>query len=612
MFASELIFKRRLSLLVVTWAVCMPLTAQTLRVLEPTPLRAERSPGGSTVVDLKTGQDVELLQMSGGWVQVQTGPTNGWMRASQLEFPAAQVAAISTLNTGRRLAGASAVTLGVRALPPRSTRHALIVGVGNYQTDTTRPVTALAGTPHDIVSAMTMARLLQVPPENMTVLRDAAATRGGVQQALRALDSRLQPGDRVFFYWSGHGSRYFDAAANACVETLVPYDLQDIGHQDFAQWLRPLAAKADKMLVVYDACHSAGVDGTSSIAMRSTSSTYAPKFTASASACLQSTNLRTRGWDSATRAIGLSTQDIVHISSARADEVAFDNAQSGGLATSSLLSCMQGGAKDLDGSGALSVDEIAACAQAAMESKLKPFPNLDPSHLVVSGNRAFVPAWFAGNPMPHVTAPATTPPSLPAPQPPTSVPSAIAAPALGLPASAIPETPATAPVQTVLEQIHAQRDSKRRVAVTLSAKALRIGADTLNFSVTSSHAGNVYIAMLGSDGQALYLLFPNDLDNRNRIEVGESMLLPRTAWRVAASGPKGTDRLLVMVTDGPRDLTTLGGTKVGPFSKPLTDARGRAQLQWLLGQQGQGASSECRGQGCSEAFGSALLSIEEY
>lgn len=586
----------------VVLSACVPASAQSLKVLQTSSLHADRTPASLTLLELQPGQSVSLLQMAGGWVQVQlravSGPTTGWLRASQLAMPGAEVASLSQLNTGRRNPEATAVTLGIRALPARSTRHAVIIGVGTYQADPRRVVTPLAGVQHDVVSAMAMARLLQVPAENMTVLRDGAATREGVREALRELDTRVKPGDRVFFYWSGHGSRYFDPAADGCVETLVPYDLRDIGNRDFAALLQPLAMKADKMFVVYDACHSGGVDGTSSIATRSMPVGYTPKFTPAEAMC-QPINIRNRGFDNATRAIGLSSQDIVHISSARPNEVSFDNADFGGLATSSLLQCLLGEARDLDGSGSISVEEIAVCAQSQMETKLKPFPHLEPNHLVISGNRAFVPAWFASDSMPSAQQPTATHQIQTTAQikPPSNIPSR-------------PEHERLASLQTVLEQIHDQRDSKRKVSVTATKPILRIGVDELDFSVTSSHDGYVYMAMLGSDQKTLYLAFPNALDTRNRIVAGESLLLPRSNWRIQAGGPKGKDTVLVIVTDSPRNLDTLGGGQSGPFTMPLTDESGRTRLQWMLGQKGELGS--CSAPSCSDAFGSAVVTIEEH
>ena len=545
--------------------------AQSLRLLQAAPLRAERAGDAPVLAQLAAAQPVTLLQMQGGWAQVQAGNGSaaraGWVRASALELPGAEVAAASQQDSGRRAPGAVAVTLGVRTLPARSNRHALIIGLGQYQADAQRPVAPLAGVQHDMLSAMAMARLLQVPPEQMTVLRDAAATRAGVQQALRDLGTRVRRGDRVFIYWSGHGSRYYDAAEGGCVETLVPYDLQDIGNREFAQWIQPLAAEADKMMVVYDACHSGGVGAAQRVGTRALPAlpiSLAPKSAAAASqACAVPSNVRSRSWEAATRAAGVSGQDVVHLSSSRPDEVSFDDASSGGLATTALRQCMQGEARDSDGSGAISVDELVQCAQARIDAALRGQPQLSPHHLVVTGNRGFVPAWFG----------------------------AAAAPVAASPA------PTAVPLQSVLEQIHAQRDGKRRVEVRLASERLRIGADPLDLAVTSSHAGHLYIAMLGTDGKSLTLLFPNQLDGRNQVAAGQTLLLPRPHWRLTAGGPAGSNTLLVMVTDTPRDLSQLGGTAAGPFTQPLTDARGRAQLQWLL---------------ASDAFGSAVVQVAEY
>ena len=165
-------------------------------------------------------------------------------------------------------------------------------------------------------------------------------------------------------------------------------------------------------------------------------------------------------------------------------------------------------------------------------------------------------------------------------------------------------------ISRVLGQIHDQRDSKRSVVARPTRERLRIGADALGFSVTSGRASHVYVALLGSDGQTLTLLFPNALDAANTIGAGETLTLPRANWQISAGGPPGTDTLLVMVADGPRDLPALRGGKAGPFVQPLTDAQGRARLQWLMGTSAwPGAAGECTGSPCSDAFGSALIRI---
>jgi len=628
----DLILARRLAAaLLLATSLAPSAQAQSVKLLQAQALRAERQSSSAAQAQLDAGQQVELQQLAGGWAQVRgaergKAPLLGWVRASALDLGATAVGAASLQDTGRLAAGNTAVPLGIRALPPRSNRHALIVGVGQYQADPARPVPALAGVQHDMVSALAMARQLQIPTDNITMLRDAAATREGVQQALRELDARLQPGDRVFVYWSGHGSRYFDAAEGGCVETLVPHDLRDISNKQFASWLQPLARKTDKMMVVYDACHSGGVGAASTAPQRSlpagTATVWRPKTAAPGQAiCNQPSNLRTRSLESATRSLGVDGQDVVHLSSSRPDEVSFDNGALGGLATYSLRQCLAGEARDLDGSGAISMDELAACAQQRINSALAGQTQVLPHHLVLSGNRGFVPAWFAApasQPAPSVTAPAVWAPAAsavaPTPARPPAAASQVAQVASPVrPASAAspqPVAPAVqqpVPVTQVLAQIHAQRDSKRRVTVVPTTERMKIGRDRLDLAVTSSHDGHVYVAMLGSDGHSLLLLFPNQLDGQNRIQAGQTLNLPRESWRVAAGGPAGDNTLLVMVTDGPRDLSTLGGGQAGPFAQPLTDAQGRARLQWLMGQR-----AHCQAGDCNDAFGSALITVAEY
>ena len=109
--------------------------------------------------------------------------------------------------------------------------------------------------------------------------------------------------------------------------------------------------------------------------------------------------------------------------------------------------------------------------------------------------------------------------------------------------------PKTLSGEEALKQMYDQRNAKRKVRVTLTKDQLVIGKDSLEFSVQSERAGYVYAALAGSDGKALYMLFPNDLDQNNRIEAGQTLKLPQGKWRIKSSGPVGANHLLVMVAD---------------------------------------------------------------
>ena len=161
-----------------------------------------------------------------------------------------------------------------------------------------------------------------------------------------------------------------------------------------------------------------------------------------------------------------------------------------------------------------------------------------------------------------------------------------------------------------------QRDAKRKVQVTLSQSQLKIGKDALDFAVQSDRTGYLYVALAGSDNKSVYVLFPNGLDRDNKITAGKPLQLPRPNWRVKAAGPAGTDALLVMVTDAPRDLNLLAASKAGPFLASLNDSQGRAQLGALMAvsQSNPGCKKAATRAGnalCSDAYGASIITLEE-
>ncbi|MBC7610307.1 MAG: DUF4384 domain-containing protein, partial [Polaromonas sp.] len=181
-----------------------------------------------------------------------------------------------------------------------------------------------------------------------------------------------------------------------------------------------------------------------------------------------------------------------------------------------------------------------------------------------------------------------------------------------------PVAPAPLTGEQALRQMFEQRDAKRRVQISLNKTQLKIGQDVLEFSLQSDRAGYVYVALAGSDNKSLYMLFPNDLDQNNKIEAGQVLQLPRPNWRVKAGGPVGTDNLLILVSDGPRDLSQLAASKTGPFVTSLNDADGRAKLGALMSTARTVTSQTCQSNAsrknnplCSDAYGAAMLTVDE-
>jgi hypothetical protein len=189
----------------------------------------------------------------------------------------------------------------------------------------------------------------------------------------------------------------------------------------------------------------------------------------------------------------------------------------------------------------------------------------------------------------------------PAPQPPAP-----------RPVPAVP-APALTPLD-VLFQIVAAGNGNHAVAVDVSAPRVRIGVDRLRFTVSSSRAGYVYLLMVGSDRTQFWLLFPNEADQDNRIAAGGTLALPRPGWRLTAAGPPGTDQLLAIVSEAPRDFSGAGLQPNPPFAAFRLNPRGLIEGDAASAAQryvGQVRCPEPAAGPCPQSYGAALFSIEE-
>ena len=582
--------------------------AQTVTALRATEIRADKLPSAPVLSALPAGATLSVIAFEGGWAQIThesaQGRLSGWVRASALSLSSAASAA-SGMVTGRQASGGAVLALGVRSLPARSNRHALIVGISRYADPGTPP---LPGARIDRESATQMASAMQVPASNITYLQDEQATGDNIRMALRELTDRVQDGDRVFIHYSGHGTRSRDAATGGCVEALLAYEggrSAVITNREMASLLQPVTSRADKLFVMVDAGYAGGLDTVPPVmrmrglANLNDEGLLRPKFASISDECRRPVNVKTRDLMVELNDMGALPQDIIHLSASRDNEVSFDDAQKGGLATQYVRDCMLRDALDLDKSGAISMDEIRQCAQEKINKRMHSDANYKAHHLMLAGNTGFVPAWFSQAQIVGASV-------MPRPVPPAPV---AAAPAVA--ADALTG-------EQALRQMFEQRAAKRRVQLGLSKAQLKIGQDTMDFSVKSDRPGYVYVALAGSDNKSVYLLFPNDLDQDNRIEAGQTLQLPRANWRVTADGPAGNDNLLVLVTDGPRDLNQLAAAKVGPFAASLNDADGRARLGALMSTSRLVTSQACLSSAnrknnplCSDAFGAAMVALEE-
>jgi hypothetical protein len=166
------------------------------------------------------------------------------------------------------------------------TRHALIIAVGNYPTDS-----GWSNLASGRDAALLQGVLLKqgFSENNIHILRDSEATHSGINDALQTLVSAVQPDDVVLIHFSGHGQQITDDnrdEADGYDEALVPYDspmryragkyegerlFRDdmLGHH--ISLLRNRLGPNGTILVMLDACHSGtGLRGSMNVGVRGT------------------------------------------------------------------------------------------------------------------------------------------------------------------------------------------------------------------------------------------------------------------------------------------------------------------------------------------------------
>jgi hypothetical protein len=513
---------------------------------------------------------------------------------------------------GLASAGIAAHAAGVQA-PLLPSNHALIITVSEYQRS------PLPGVLTDRKLATELATRFGVPPQNVVQLSEQEVTREGLKQAFAAMSESIMPGDKLYVYFSGHGARSLNKATGQCTESIVMQDMHVVTNAEFAGMVKPLSAKADKTVVMLDSCHSGGVaNAANSRALASPAAAQRPKFSAEASSpqCALAVNL---GSFSTNRGADLNTTDhnLVILAAAKNNEVAWDTSKGGAL-TYNFSQCLGGTATDTDHSGSLSMQELTDCVQARLD---KTQEDTALQHATLVGNGRLVPA-FSDTAQ-------SAPPAQGAP-PAQSAPvvaAATASPATPAPATPAPATPAPpAPIDTLatLNDIYNQRDDRWQVEAKLGQPTLKIGSN-LNVTVRSQRDGFIYLFYQGSQPDSFYLLFPNQLDSVNAISANQELALPRSDWSVTALGPRGTDHLLVMVTETARDFSALAlpaeyVSQAGPFEKIQRTPQAVARIGQIATLSAATSKPACQhiasrdlgvARKCSNVFGASLVSVEE-
>ncbi|WP_153161589.1 SH3 domain-containing protein [Zoogloea sp. 1C4] len=207
------------------------LAADTATLTAPEKLRADPTPYAAVVGAVHRLATVRIVDERRDWYRVEAdGGRSGWLprQSLQLDTPAPAAARASQPSPG------SDARLVPRSTP-RASNHALLLSLD--------PARARA----DGEAAAAIARLMGVPDANLQQPPAAQLDADGLRRALAALDARLGTDDRAFIHLSGAGGN------PPCADAIPTAGGGALPLPEFTGFLKSLARKADKLVVVADA-----------------------------------------------------------------------------------------------------------------------------------------------------------------------------------------------------------------------------------------------------------------------------------------------------------------------------------------------------------------------
>lgn len=139
-----------------------------------------------------------------------------------------------------------------------STGHALLMGVGTYVHTPQLNVPITAADAQAVAAVLRDPRFCGYPPEQVTLLADADASRAGVLAALDTLAARVGTDDTVVLFYAGHGAYSDDGYALTTFDTRIANHKIVSGSGVRADEVieKVRAIKAARVLLIINACHA--------------------------------------------------------------------------------------------------------------------------------------------------------------------------------------------------------------------------------------------------------------------------------------------------------------------------------------------------------------------
>ncbi len=419
--------------------------------------------------------------------------------------------------------GAAALACALSALCAplaNAADHVLIMTVSGYP----KLRAPLPGAMLDGKNALALAAKLgfQTTGPNVRLLREAELSGDGIQRAVAAVAAKVETGDRLFLYFSGHGTSY--PVQEGCAEALVPFDATP-DPRDFvrtSELIRSLDGARDKLsdaFVFFDACHAGGLREVVAGSSRAMPGQDGPENELRAKSvrirggeqCLTVANKSTmESYTREAQGRGLFTsvrRNFTFVAAARENEEALDSA-AGGLATTAMLECANRGVGNLSQTGVVSVDELRQCAQGIIDSRVPVLSKIHrPHHLEVHGNSARMLVGVQALP----------------------------------PATSVSARTDADRVEAAFEQVVANSNPNLGFRAWLSDRSVPLGT-AVTLSYESKVDGYMTVLYVGSDRQHIAPL----MASRRVVATPGFTIGPSTI-----TAPAGTNRMLVLITARP-------------------------------------------------------------
>lgn len=435
----------------------------------------------------------------------------------------------------RVAACAAAVALGGAGIAARAADHVLAITLDHYAP--LADLEPLDGVVHDRRNALQIAQRLGLDTRQAVQLQNGQATVAGIRAALDRLARGIDRNDRVFVYFSGHGGT--QQVQGSCQSSLITFDGDDLLSSELHERLERIRLQGPRQFfVMLDACHSGqfterqarakGAGGGAALRpkMRLRQQDGTPP-------CNAPVNVLTRPRPKGTVNSALAGQ-MVMLSAARDNEVAWDSALHGGAATGAALRCLaQPGMASAEGNGFVSAEALRQCAQGWIDAEQ---PAATRQHVVAHGQTSapLMPAWGEAS-----LAALPAGPAAPAAQASRTL-EALAA--LSDPGWRVQLEPHVGPVR---------REDLAHPFRPADTQRIRIGsADRLQLSVLSSHPGYLYLVYASRDSNQFALLYP--VDQRDvYLPAQVPLVIPRRWPAEGHDGRPEQDTLLAIVSEQP-------------------------------------------------------------